>query len=355
MSDTLPITLDRAMAALASHGVRLRRSTTLTLLATLLGHRSSNEMVAAVARGDLDPPTSTGTLATDGLVRLLDPVANGRFAVERRMLDGTDRGSSYLFSPWGNLIDARPARTGLSAPDGDPTDASGAPRAPASRIDLPRLVREADAMGCEHVDVRSDGVTGRITSHRQGTADTVLYQGDALPVDALLFRIKDDRDEHEHGPHLLNVLGERLEVDGMRKSWNGNVRLYLKAWAASQTLIGRSVHLPFPQWLVIGEIAYARATTRALIAGELVREGLGLVRGDALPAAGEPDRWSQPRHELISVERVDDDEVRALSGRLGVGKGSVVQRLLTLALADEGAVGKVRARPPAAPPDPEFG
>ncbi len=338
MSDALPTHLDRATAALASHGVRLRRSKVLELLSTLLGHRSSNELVAAADRGDLDPPkavmrpeTLPGQDGTEGLVSLLDPVTNRWFGVDRGMLEATDRASNHLFSPWGNLLDVRPAKRALTERDGPRTGDGLVPRTGLTPIDLPRLIAEADRTGREWLDVRSDGTTGRVTSGRPGEPDTVLHEGDALPVDALLQRIRDDRMEWEHGPHKVNVLGVRLDVEGMSRMDRDHVRFALKAGRDRNLRIAHVVHFSWPQMYLIRSARAHRVADddhpASHVSGELAKLALGVVperevAGIALDDVGDS------RLESVYLDPETDEAVSRIRKRLGASRSDVIRFLV---------------------------
>ena len=118
MRPSLPIHLDRAMRALAARGVRPRRAVVAEALAATFGRGSSNELVDAAARGELDPPAATlsGDAGNVGdLAVLVDPVAGLPFAVHRSRLarESGGREADHMVSPYGNLLDVSAARAGL--------------------------------------------------------------------------------------------------------------------------------------------------------------------------------------------------------------------------------------------------
>lgn len=151
MRTPLPIHLDRAAKGLADRGVRLRRTAVLQFLSETFGRSNSNELAAAMERGELDLPAATVEGATGALVTLLDPVAGLPFSVHASRL-GTGAGgreADHMVSPYGNLLDVSHARGRVAV-------ARARPGARRGERDIPTLasfVNDARARGRSLVTV----------------------------------------------------------------------------------------------------------------------------------------------------------------------------------------------------------
>ena len=346
MSDTLPALTDRWTAALAAHGVRLRRSKVTELMATLLGHRSSNELVAAAARGDLDPPKAvSGDGVADGdLVTLRDPVSSGTFAVPRAMLEASDRAMAYLWSPSGNLLDVHDAKRSLAGRDA-PLAAIHEPRAVIPRIDLHALVRQCDAAGAESVDIRSDGNSGQVTSTMPDGTVTTHYDHVAMPVLALLHALIDRRapvDESMRDP--LSVDGADLEVDASERMGIDYVRLHLAAGRRRRTLHLRAVLFTDLECELIDVASCWADGHTGDVAGRLARDGAAAL-GDghlAMPPEASPDA-GEGRYRNVRLDPGMNDVVNALSARTGHHVDDVIRALVVMALPGDEGVALFRA------------
>lgn len=169
MRNSLPIHLDRVGMALAARGIRPKRAVLLEALAAVFGRGSSNELVAAASRGEMDPPRADLAPNAVDLVGLVDPVCGLPFAVHRSRLgrEAGGREADHMVSPWGNLLDVSAARAGAmrTATVDAATDASpetegevgwGPPRedGPVRRApSLEAFVRDARAGGFTLVKV----------------------------------------------------------------------------------------------------------------------------------------------------------------------------------------------------------
>ncbi len=351
MSDTLPILTDRWTAALAAHGVRLRRSKVTELMAKLLGHRSSNELVAAAARGDLDPPRAlvgpatspTGADAPD-LVTILDPVASSPFAVPRALLEAGDRASGLMWSPWGNLLDVRDAKRFLAG-RGAPA-AAAAPGTHVPGIHLHALVRQCDTAGAESIDIRSDGRSGQITSTMPDGSVTTHYDGDAMPVVAILHALADRRAPDDEGMQdPLSVDGADLEVDDCEREGLDHVRLHLRAGRRRRTRI--LLHVPFSdlEWSLVGTASFWSVGDKGDVACGLVKKGIAAL-GDGRIAVL-PDDDGNRSHDIL-LDPDTDDVVAALSATNGHGVGQVIRALVAMGLPGDKGVATFRAREAAA-------
>ncbi len=185
MPKSLPIHLDRAMRALASRGIRPRRSVVAEALAAAFGRGTSNELTDAASRGDLDPPAAT--LAGDAahLVALVDPVAKLPFAVHRSRLARVAGGreADHMVSPWGNLLDV----SGVRPDAARPPENDALPHASPGMDDRagwgpPRLVgpvRRAPPLADFVADARAGGLT--LVKVWRAPMDVMVCYGDGDP------------------------------------------------------------------------------------------------------------------------------------------------------------------------------
>lgn len=104
MTNNTPIILDRLDAALAAHGIKLRRNQLLDVAAAAHGFRNGNAFSAAAKSGELDAvrPEPLGT-DDHGLTVLRDPASGSVFAIDP--LSPASRAQQWCLSPYGGVID----------------------------------------------------------------------------------------------------------------------------------------------------------------------------------------------------------------------------------------------------------
>jgi hypothetical protein len=106
---TLPIHLDRLDAALRGKGVRLKRHSLIEVATAAFGYHAQNQMTAAAAAGDLDPPAAVpiGRVRVAGHDLSVAADGEGRPFAFRASDLGDDRAAGFATTPYGGLVDLR--------------------------------------------------------------------------------------------------------------------------------------------------------------------------------------------------------------------------------------------------------
>lgn len=107
------ITADRLAKALERQGVKLKRHQIVEVLAETFGLVDSNDLSAAVKRGEIDPPqaeplgTTTVNYPSLGdvpLMLLRDPSRNRIFALDVAAIESKDKADRFAVTPYGGLV-----------------------------------------------------------------------------------------------------------------------------------------------------------------------------------------------------------------------------------------------------------